>query len=42
MENEVLNKYQNKETGKIITIWETKTSYENHKPDFDFNYKQIA
>jgi hypothetical protein len=40
-ENQVLNKYRNKQTGQIKTIWETTTSYENHKPDFYINWEQI-
>ena len=37
----VLNKYKNKETGEIKSIWETKEDYENHKGDFDLKFIQI-
>lgn len=38
---QVLNKYQNKKTKEIKVIWETKNQYENHKGDFDIEWKQI-
>ena len=41
MESKTLNKYRNKTTKEIKTIWETKTEYENHKGDFDIIWEQV-